>query len=211
MLVSGHLTRKSGYWYMVLNLRMEDGRKQPKWFSTGLKEKNNKRKAEELLIEMRQKYSAYEMSEIGSHKILFSDYMKIWLSSMKTQIALSTYESYHQIIHQKVAPYFCELEIPLISLKPLHIEEFYQKQYELKLSSNTVLRYHAVIHKALADATRKELISQNPASLVKRPSKTKYVAIPYSTSELKQLFVSIKGHNLELIIKLAAFYGLRRK
>lgn len=56
-MISGHLTEKSGYWYIILNLQKANGKKGPKWFSTGLKVKGNKRKAEELLIEMRRQYT----------------------------------------------------------------------------------------------------------------------------------------------------------
>ena len=209
-MVSGHLTKKSGYWYIVLNLRKSDGTKKPKWFSTGLKVKGNKRKAEELLIEMRRQYSAFEFSELDAHKLAFPNYLVVWLSAIKTQIAPSTYESYHQIVHRKLIPYFEEINSTLITLKPFHIEAFYQEQYERKLSSNTVLRYHSVIHKALSDAVRKELIVLNPAAMVKRPSKIKYVTVPYSASEINQLFKAIHGHRLEVLIKLTAFYGLRR-
>ena len=209
-MISGHLTKKSDYWYVVLNLRGDDGRKRPKWFSTGLKVKGNKRKAEEFLIEMRHKYSAFEISELDAHRLLFSDYLVIWLSIIKPQIAPSTYESYHQIVHNIITPYFIEKDLALTTLKPFHIEEFYQKQYERRLSSNTVLRYHAVIHKALNDALRKELIALNPATLVKRPSKAKYVTVPYSALELNRLFQAVRGHTLEVLIILTAFYGLRR-
>ena len=209
-MVSGHLTKKSGYWYIVLNLRKGDGIKKPKWFSTGLKVKGNKRKAEELLVEMRRQYSAFEFSDLDAHRLMFSDYLVIWLTSVKTQISPSTYESYHQIVHKKLIPYFEEIGTTLTALKPFHIEAFYQEQYEQHLSSNTVLRYHSIIHKALNDAARKELIILNPAALAKRPKKSKYVTIPYSTLELNQLFKAIRGHKLELLIILTAFYGLRR-
>ena len=78
------------------------------------------------------------------------------------------------------------------------------------MSPNTVLRHHAVIHKALGDAVRKELLVSNPAALAWRPSKEAFITTPYSASELNQLFEVIKGHELEVLIKLTAFYGLRR-
>ena len=209
-MVSGHLTKKSGYWYVVLNLRKSDGIKRPKWFSTGLKVKGNKGKAEELLIEMRRQYSAFEFSGLDAHKLSFTDYFVIWLATVKSQISPSTYESYHQIVHKKLIPYFEEFGLSLTTLKPFHIEAFYQEQYKQELSSNTILRYHSIIHKALNDAVRKELIILNPATIVKRPSKVKYVTVPYSASEITQLFKAISGHRLEVLIKLTAFYGLRR-
>ena len=191
-------------------MRKSDGIKKPKWFSTGLKVKGNKRKAEELLIEMRRQYSAFEFSDLDAHKLLLSDYLVVWLTTVKTQISPSTYESYHQIVYKKLIPYFEEIGSTVTALKPFHIEAFYQEQYEQHLSSNTVLRYHSIIHKALSDTVRKELIILKPAAIVKKPSKVKYVTVPYSAPEITQLFKAIRGHKLELLIKLTAFYGLRR-
>ena len=107
-------------------------------------------------------------------------------------------------------PYFDNSKLMLCSLKPLHLELFYQTLSDKGLSSNTVLRYHAVLHKALNDAVRKEILTSNPAALVKRPSKEKFMTTPYSAVEIQKLFEAVKGHKLELLIKLTAFYGLRR-
>ena len=106
-------------------------------------------------------------------------------------------------------PYFNEYKLTLCSVKPIHIEMLYQSLLNRKLSPNTVLRYHAVIHKALKDAVRKELIVRNPVDFVHSPSKETFITIPYSAEEMHQLFEVVKGHPLELIVKLTAFYGLR--
>jgi hypothetical protein len=127
--VSGHLTKKAGHWYIVLNLRGSDGVKKPKWFSTGLKVKGNKRKAGELLIEMRHRYSAFDFAKLDAHKLPFSDYLEIWLSTVKIQIAPSTYESHQHIVRSKIIPYFSKIGSTLTTLKPFHIEAFYQEQY----------------------------------------------------------------------------------
>lgn len=209
-MITGHLTQKSGYWYIILNLRKEDGKKGPKWFSTGLKVKGNKRKAEEQLIEMRRQYTALEISEVDAFRLSFSEYLAIWLTGMKSKVSPSTYESYQNIVANTMIPYFNEYKLTLCSVKPIHIEMLYQSLLNRKLSPNTVLRYHAVIHKALKDAVRKELIVRNPVDLVQRPSKEVFITIPYSAEEMNQLFEVVKGHPLELIIKLTAFYGLRR-
>ena len=60
LMIAGHLQHKKGYWYIVLNVPNESGRHSPKWFSTGLKVKGNKGKAEELLIMKRIEYSKAE-------------------------------------------------------------------------------------------------------------------------------------------------------
>ena len=106
--------------------------------------------------------------------------------------------------------YFSGKDVRLSSVHPGHIEAFYQSLYERGLKSNSVLHYHALLHKALADAARKGLIAKNPMEKVQRPSKGNFIPQPYSAEEMKRLFVVLQGHPMEVPIKLAAYYGLRR-
>lgn len=95
-------------------------------------------------------------------------------------------------------------------VKPAHIEAFYQSLYAKGLCSNSVLHYHTVLHKALADAARRDIIPINLMERVNRPSRGQFTANPYTPEEMKQLFAAIEGDPMELLIKLTAYYGLRR-
>ena len=53
-MVSGHLQEKNGLYHMVINYKDAGGKRITKWFSTGLPIKGNKRKAEKMLVELRQ-------------------------------------------------------------------------------------------------------------------------------------------------------------
>ena len=55
-MVAGHLREKSGYFYMVLNYKDADGKRQSKTMKTWLTIKGNKRKAEAMLLEARQNF-----------------------------------------------------------------------------------------------------------------------------------------------------------
>jgi len=70
-MISGHLHAKSGYWYIILNLKDEEGKRKPKWISTHLKEKGNKKRAEELLQDYRLKYSTTEAIKKIKHSFIF--------------------------------------------------------------------------------------------------------------------------------------------
>ena len=50
-MVAGHLQTKKGYYYMVLNLKSEDGNRKSKWISTGIPAtgKKSAKLAEEML------------------------------------------------------------------------------------------------------------------------------------------------------------------
>ena len=57
-MVAGHLQTKKGYYYMVLNLKSEDGNRKSKWISTGIPAtgKKSAKLAEEMLAETRCTY-----------------------------------------------------------------------------------------------------------------------------------------------------------
>ena len=56
-MVAGHLHEKNGYYYIILNLTDSAGKRKPKWISTGLTIKGNKKRAEQMLMEERRKYA----------------------------------------------------------------------------------------------------------------------------------------------------------
>ena len=51
-MVAGHLQKKKGYWYIVLNLHDEDGKRKTKWIATHLPMQGNRRRAEGLLLQV---------------------------------------------------------------------------------------------------------------------------------------------------------------
>lgn len=97
----------------------------------------------------------------------------------------------------------------LSEVEPYHIQGFYLKQLE-RVSANSVIHYHSIIHRAFKYAVRTRLISSNPVDLVDRPKKDVFHGDFYNDEEIKELFEAARGTKLELPIMMAAFYGLRR-
>lgn len=209
-MITGRLQAKSNHWYCILNLHHPDGSRQQKWISTGLKLKGNKREAEKMLFELQKDYTKLHDIEKNSRGVYFSDYMMTWLDHHKRNLAKTTFCAYSDILNGYIVPYFQSRSILLTALKPVDIEDYYQFLSEKGLSPNTILHHHANIHKALKEAFKRELISYNPAALVERPQKKKFVPDPYSVEETKKLLFFALGETIELPIFLAAFYGLRR-
>lgn len=223
-MIAGHLQEKKGLLYIVLNLTDEHGKRKPKWISTGLKVKGNKKRAEALLQEARKKYTLIQQAQDEAtallraksaanpiEKRLFADFMLQWLEMMKHSIELITFISYSHAVKGRIAPYFREKGTILEDLTAEDIQTFYTHQMNVrKVSANTVIHYHANIRKALQYAVKTELILTNPADLVERPRKAPYVASFYNAEEMNQLLNLIKGERIELAVILAAFYGLRR-
>ena len=205
-MVAGHLQEKKGYFYAVLSFKDYDGRRKTKWIASGLPVKGNKKRAEVFLQEQRVIYSAPPESS-GNEK--FADYLFRWLQIAKTTVALTTYASYSGLVRNPIEPWFRESGVTLRELTPAIIQEFYTEQVK-RVKPNTVIHYHAVIRRALKYAVRTDLIAVNPAEKVDVPRKTAYQAEFYTADDLDRLFAAVRGTVIEVPVRLASFYGLRR-
>lgn len=215
-MVAGHLQEKNGMFYVVLNYRDENGKRKTPWISTNLPVKGNKKRAENFMMDVRRNFVPPNVQRIEEREamqkgdILFTDFLLKWLRVAKSTVKLTTYASYEMMATRIIIPYFETLNIKLKELTTEDIQEFYSAQLE-RVSANTVIHYHAVIHRALKYAVKIKTIQSNPAVNVERPRKEKFIGSFYDKKEINTLFDIIQGHPLEVAIKLAAFYGLRRK
>lgn len=215
-MIAGHLQEKNGMFYVVLNYRDENGKRKTPWISTNLPVKGNKKRAENFMMDVRRNFVPPNVQRIEEREamqkgdILFTDFLLKWLRVAKSTVKLTTYASYEMMATRIIIPYFETLNIKLKELTTEDIQEFYSAQLE-RVSANTVIHYHAVIHRALKYAVKIKTIQSNPAVNVERPKKEKFIGGFYDKKEINTLFDIIQGHPLEVAIKLAAFYGLRRE
>ena len=215
-MVAGHLQEKNGMFYVVLNYRDENGKRKTPWISTNLPVRGNKKRAENFMMDVRRNFVPPNVQRIEEREamqkgdILFTDFLLKWLRVAKSTVKLTTYASYEMMATKIIIPYFQILNIKLKELTTEDIQDFYSAQLE-RVSANTVIHYHAVIHRALKYAVKIKTIQSNPAVNVERPRKEKFIGSFYDKKEINTLFDIIQGHPLEVAIKLAAFYGLRRE
>ncbi len=208
-MVAGHLQEKRGVYYAVLNYFDTLGRRKTKWISTGLTIKGNKKRAEEILLDLRRDFKPPQGPKAPEGEMLFSEYLESWLEIIKGSVAVSTYASYAAMATRIIAPYFKEKGVVLKDITAKNIQDFYLHELK-KVSASTVVHYHALIHKALKYAMKIELIDVNPADKVERPKRERFVGSFYDAEEMNELFKAAKGTKLELPILFGAFYGLRR-
>lgn len=209
-MVAGHLQEKNGYFYAVLSYKDDNGKRKSKWVPTGLPVRGNKKKAEAVLMELRR---AFEIPDDNIAKNdddeLFADYLERWLQVAKSTIAITTYSSYSGMLKTPIYPWFKAKGVTLKKLTAKHIQDFYTAQMK-RVKANTVIHYHAIIHRALKYAVKTDLIPTNPADKIDRPKKNEFLASFYDKDEINRLFECVEGLIIEAPVKLAAFYGLRR-
>ena len=206
-MIAGHLQEKKGLYYMVLSYKDKSGKRISKWLPTGLPVKGNKKRAEDMLMAARAEFVAGEAAI--DLDMPFSSYLVQWMEMARSTLKPNTAAGYASMIQNPIAPYFQQRGITLGGLQAVDIQMFYTSQLK-RVSANTVIHYHAIIHRALKYAVKTDLIDVNPADKVERPRKDRFTASFYDGNEVNWLFQAARGTPLELPVMLAAFYGLRR-
>ena len=208
-MVAGHLTLKNGRYYAVLNYKNAGGQRKTKWISLGLSEKGNKRKAEAELARLRAEFEPPKEAGDLSSDMLFADYLLEWLEIAKGRLAHATYGAYQGLLKSTIVPYFRKKKLTLRELEARHLQMFYSEMLR-RVTPNTVIHYHAVIHSALKYAVKTDMLIQNVADKVDRPRKNSFQPVFLSADEMQKMFEALRGTKLELPVLVAAFYGLRR-
>lgn len=209
--VTGCLAEKRGKWYMVVYYYDEHNERKSSWKSTGLAAKrNNKKQANVLLDERIHEFrTAYNLSVV--EKLYFEELLETWMNVIKSSVRENTFETYKMQMEKHILSYFKKKHILLKDLRPKDINAYYQYELKRGMSSNTVKKYHANIHKALKYAVREELIPSNPSDCLELPKTEKYEAGFYTLSEAEELFKVVEGTKMEVPVKLAVMFGFRRE
>ena len=207
--VTGHLEDRRGYFHIALNWVDNNGERGRKSVSTGLPVKGNKKRAEEILRQVRREQQELLSSMPEVADLLFADFMEQWLDVIKPEIKLTTYGGYCMNVRTAIAPYFRERGTLLRALTADDINDFYEEQLT-RIKATSVHKYHANISKALKHAVKKGMIPYSIMDKVDRPKPERFVGKFLKQSEVVELFDAVKDHKLELGVILGAFYGLRR-
>lgn len=135
-----------------------------------------------------------------------------WLENIcKPNTRETTVYGYSNIIIKHILPELGKIELQKLSAA--HIRSYYAKKTngERPLSNNTLRKHHDVFSIVLNSAVIEEKIEKNPIDKVIAPKKTQIEYTVYSAEELSKFFKSLEGHRLEVVAKLAGYYGLRRE
>ncbi len=214
--VTSSVQAKYGRLYAVIWCQDEKtGKQKPVWRALGLDENTrtaivNKR-LREVTNAFEEEINARTDQEVTDGDLPLYDYMVEWLERVKNSIQFNTYKSYNQMIQGKIKRYFGDRpQLTVGSIKAKDIEKFYAHLFSDGVTANTVIHYHAVLHKAFACAFRDETIEANPFDRIDRPKKNVFHGQSYNEEELKALLNVAKDDPIYPAIVLAGCLGLRR-
>jgi integrase len=136
------------------------------------------------------------------------EYLEDWLENVhKSKLRIGTYINYKKLIKYIVADLG---DIWLQKLTPQHVQAFYAKKLDGKLSSKVVHDIHGVLHLALDNAVRWGMVSRNVCDLVTPPRIVSREVVPLSVEQARILIKHVRGHRLEVLLATAVVTGMRR-
>ncbi|MBE7015808.1 MAG: site-specific integrase [Ruminococcaceae bacterium] len=212
-MTKGSLQIKANKYYAVFRVNGK-----LKWHSLGIDAKRgNKRKAEQAMSELTAQYNE---SPEDFNKTALTDYIEIWLESVKPHIDIITHEGYLQCAKKHIIPYFKEKKIALQDVKIQDIEEYYNYKSTAGrldkkpggLSSRTIKLHSIILNLVFKKAIHDGILKSNPCEYAKIPkmAKTQPVAKFYTVEECKKLLDITQGTPLHDMIYITTIYGLRR-
>ena len=184
----------------VAQITLDDGTRKAYYFKT---EKEAIEKKTQLLYEMKQGILA-----TGKQQKL-RDYLEQWLEEVhRPTVRLSTYLNYRRNLDKHILPALGNIQVQ--KLTPQTVQAFYASKMNSGLKARTIHLFHAILHKALDNAVRWNLVSRNVCSVVSLPRLQKYEVHPLTPEQANALLEVARGKRLEAILTVALITGMRR-
>ena len=208
----GHIRRRGKRsWAVVLEMGREaTGRRRQKWHSVRGTKADAERELARLIHELNT--GGY----VAPNRLKLSEYLEQWLQDYaKPNVSPKTFERYSDIVRGHLAPALGNLL--LTRLQPLDIQHHYsqaltngRRDGRGGLSKQSVLHHHRVLHAALKQAVRWQLLARNPADAVVPPRPEPRAMRALDENDTIRLLQRSRRSRLHPVIFLAVTTGMRR-
>jgi integrase len=210
--MKGHIRKRGkNSWAVVIFLgRDPSGKQHRKWHAVRGTRRDAQRELARLMNEINT--GAY----VEPARMTLSEFLDRWLADYaKPKVSPKTYERYQEMIDGHIRPALGGRLLP--KLAPLHIQSFYsrkladgRKDARGGLSAQSVVHFHRLLHRALAQAVRWQLLARNPVDAVEPPRAERQEMRALDEHETASLLSSLGGSRLYMPTLLAVSTGLRR-
>jgi integrase len=192
--------RSDGRWAAMVDLGWHAGKRRRK-FLYGSTRAEVARKLSAALEALQ------EGQLLPDERTTVEQFLQAWLKTVEPSLRPRTWTRYEQLIRKHATPYIGKLR--LTKLDPRHLEELYADRVRSGLSKTTVLQLHRILHHALRDAARWNLVSRNVTELVTPPRKARHDFATLSPEQARCFLDAVKGDRLEALYVLALTTGMR--
>jgi integrase len=136
-------------------------------------------------------------------------YLDKWLDSVaQHRVRSTTFARYGQLVRMHVTPAIGAL--PLSKLTGQHLAELYSNRLAAGQSARSVEQLHGVLHSALRQAVRWDLIARNPADQVSPPRPKRPEIHALTGDQVRAMLEAATGDPLEALYVLAVTTGMRQ-
>ncbi|MDO8615019.1 MAG: site-specific integrase [Dehalococcoidia bacterium] len=138
----------------------------------------------------------------------FSQFASSWLTTVRPSLKPRTWYRYEQLLRVHALPAIGRL--PLSKLAPQQLQALYAEMQANGSAPATIRQLHAVVHRALRQALRWNLVARNVADLVTAPRVPRTEMQVLSPEEARCLLEAARGDRLEALYVLALTTGMRQ-
>lgn len=135
-------------------------------------------------------------------------FLEEWLVSIKSSVRPKTYVTYEGLVRLHISPALGKQR--LIALTPEQLHRFYNERLAAGLSPQSVRHLHAVVHRALEQAARWNLVGRNVADLVTPPRVEHREIHALTAEEAQKLIEASQDDRHGALYVLALSTGMRQ-
>lgn len=214
--MTGRIATRNGYLYAVISYKDEFGKFKQKWINSELKERGNKKEANAFLKKIIEDFDETGITKINQSEPakeitnwVFTDYIESYLAEKEPELSPVVVSSYQNML--KVMKTYFSRNVMLKDVTYTDLLKYYDYLKNKRKNKNITIKHHAIIlSPALRMAYRDGLIEKNPYEFMPKLKLEKPQKKYYNKDELEELFKVSDKSKINLIIRVAAYYGFRR-
>lgn len=201
--------RKNGLWCAAITVGYNENGNQKRQFFYG-------KTRQEVAEKLNQSLSGLSQGTfVEANRIKFADWLDIWLKEYKRpSVRLTTFESYEYLTRVHIKPVLGHL--CLKDIKPEHIQRLYNDKVNNGkidgtggISAKTVKNIHNVIHAALDQAVKNNIVVRNVSEVTTLPKHTNKEMRVLTIDEQYKFIRELDGERLRMAFLLALGTGVR--
>jgi integrase len=190
--------RKDGRWAASISL---ENRKRKTFYG-----KTRREVQEKLKVALREQQQG---TLVTAPQQTVKQFLDDWLENThKHNIRPRSYERYEQIVRLHIVPSLGKVQLQ--KLAPQQLKKLYADKLAEGLSAITVAAIHNLLHRALDDAVKWELLARNVCDRVSPPRRVHHEIQPLTLEQIHLLLEAARGHPQEALFILALNTGMRR-
>ena len=192
--------RPDGRWTATIDLGWQGGRRRRKF----LYGKTRAEVAQKLAIALK----AHRDGQVfGDERTTVEQFLRAWLRSIEPSVGPRTWIRYEELIRLHAVPHIGRVRLTRLGARQL--DQLYGELVQAGLSPTTVVQLHRILHHALRDAMRWNLVARNATELVTPPRKARHDFVTFTPEQARCFLDVVKGDRLEALYILALTTGMR--